>query len=131
MTTRLGTQKKHTNFCIPLKLQKIFCCRIFSGVMEKEHWPEIGEAFLHKEFNYFNTTYLFLVAPIKALCSERYEDWNNKFSKFGLKCTEMTGDTELDDFQELQMSHIVFTTPVSGPNIQEFLPNFASNTKQI
>lgn len=53
------------------------------------------------------------MAPIKALCSERYQDWNAKFSPFGLKCTELTGDTELDDFHELQYSHIVFTTPVS------------------
>ena len=53
-----------------------------------------------------------LVAPIKALCNERYQDWNKKFGSFGLRCTELTGDTDLDDFQELQYSNIVFTTPV-------------------
>ena len=35
----------------------------------------------------------------------------------------MTGDTELDDFQELQMSHIVFTTPVSWHNVKGFSPD--------
>ena len=51
------------------------------------------------------------MAPIKALCSERYEDWNNKFHKFGLKCTELTGDSDMDEFHTLQMSNIVLTTP--------------------
>lgn len=51
------------------------------------------------------------MAPIKALCSERYQDWQKKFSGYGLKCQELTGDTEIDDFQELSMSHILFTTP--------------------
>ena len=58
-----------------------------------------------------------LVAPIKALCSERHQDWSNKFGAFGLTCTELTGDTDLDDFQVLQSSHIVLTTPVSRPLI--------------
>ena len=35
MTTRSDTQKKRTNFCTPLKRQKIFCYGIFSGGMEK------------------------------------------------------------------------------------------------
>ncbi|XP_057297127.1 probable ATP-dependent DNA helicase HFM1 [Hydractinia symbiolongicarpus] len=61
----------------------------------------------NKKFSYK----IIYMAPIKALCSERYQDWNAKFSPFGLKCTELTGDTELDDFHELQYSHIVFTTP--------------------
>lgn len=55
----------------------------------------------------------FAVAPIKALCSERHADWSAKFESFGLKCTELTGDTDLDDFHVLQYTHIVLTTPVS------------------
>ena len=38
------------------------------------------------------------VAPIKALCSERYNDWKDKLEPLGLKCMELTGDTEVDDF---------------------------------
>lgn len=53
------------------------------------------------------------MAPIKALCSERYEDWKKKFGCFGLKAMELTGDTVLDDFMELQDVHIIVTTPVS------------------
>ncbi|KAJ3864985.1 hypothetical protein EV359DRAFT_39824 [Lentinula novae-zelandiae] len=33
------------------------------------------------------------VAPTKALCSERYRDWANKFEPLGIKCCELTGDT--------------------------------------
>eukprot|EP00794_Sanderia_malayensis_P006137 gene6137-6843_t len=51
------------------------------------------------------------MAPIKALCSERHQDWTTKFGQFGLKCTELTGDTDMDDFHVLQSSHIVLTTP--------------------
>ncbi len=52
---------------------------------------------------------------MKALCSERYEDWTAKFGPLGMKCKELTGDTELDDYFELQDVHIVLTTPVSDP----------------
>ena len=55
---------------------------------------------------------LLIVAPIKALCSERYADWNDKFGPLGLTCCELTGDTEMDDYFELQRAHIITTTPV-------------------
>ena len=54
-----------------------------------------------------------IVAPMKALCSERFTDWSTKFEPFGLKCKEVTGDSELDDYYELQNVHIIMTTPVS------------------
>ena len=54
-----------------------------------------------------------LVAPMKALCSERYEDWKAKFGPLGLRCAELTGDSQLDDYFGLQNAQIVMTTPVS------------------
>ena len=51
---------------------------------------------------------------MKALCSERYEDWKTSFGSLGLKCKELTGDTEMDDYFELQEVDIVLTTPVSS-----------------
>ncbi|ETW86191.1 hypothetical protein HETIRDRAFT_235038, partial [Heterobasidion irregulare TC 32-1] len=33
------------------------------------------------------------MAPTKALCSERFRDWESKFSGLGIKCCELTGDT--------------------------------------
>ncbi|XP_030258651.1 probable ATP-dependent DNA helicase HFM1 isoform X2 [Sparus aurata] len=49
--------------------------------------------------------------PIKALCSQCYESWKKKFGPLGLNCKELTGDTEIDDFFEIQDSHIILTTP--------------------
>lgn len=49
---------------------------------------------------------------MKALCSERYEDWSKKFGAVGLTCKELTGDSEMDDYLELQTANIVMTTPV-------------------
>ncbi|XP_029309816.1 probable ATP-dependent DNA helicase HFM1 [Cottoperca gobio] len=51
------------------------------------------------------------MAPIKALCSQCFESWKKKFGPLGLNCKELTGDTEIDDFFEIQDSHIILTTP--------------------
>ncbi|CAH1232813.1 SNRNP200 [Branchiostoma lanceolatum] len=51
------------------------------------------------------------MAPMKALCSERYLDWKEKFGPLGLKCQELTGDSEIDDYYQLRDCHIVLTTP--------------------
>ncbi|KAI7789508.1 putative ATP-dependent DNA helicase HFM1 [Triplophysa rosa] len=51
------------------------------------------------------------MAPIKALCSQQYENWNQKFGPLGLKCKELTGDTEIDDMFEVQDAHLILTTP--------------------
>ena len=52
------------------------------------------------------------VAPIKALCSEKCEEWRAKFGPLGLECIELTGDSEMEDFFELQKANIITTTPV-------------------
>ncbi|XP_052333326.1 LOW QUALITY PROTEIN: probable ATP-dependent DNA helicase HFM1, partial [Oncorhynchus keta] len=54
------------------------------------------------------------MAPIKALCSQRFEDWKNKFGPLGLSCKKLTGDTEIDDFFEIQDANIIMTTPVNA-----------------
>ncbi|KAM8849670.1 putative ATP-dependent DNA helicase HFM1 isoform 2-T5 [Spinachia spinachia] len=51
------------------------------------------------------------MAPIKALCSQCFESWRKKFGPLGLTCKELTGDTAIDDFFEIQDSHIILTTP--------------------
>ncbi|PFH54231.1 hypothetical protein AMATHDRAFT_135953, partial [Amanita thiersii Skay4041] len=33
------------------------------------------------------------ISPTKALCSERFRDWDGKFGPLGIKCCELTGDT--------------------------------------
>ncbi|XP_049628516.1 probable ATP-dependent DNA helicase HFM1 [Suncus etruscus] len=51
------------------------------------------------------------MAPIKALCSQRFDDWKEKFGPIGLICKELTGDTVMDDLFEIQHAHIIMTTP--------------------
>ncbi|XP_023589183.1 probable ATP-dependent DNA helicase HFM1 [Trichechus manatus latirostris] len=51
------------------------------------------------------------MAPIKALCSQRFDDWKEKFRPIGLICKELTGDTVVDDLFEIQHAHIIMTTP--------------------
>lgn len=59
------------------------------------------------------------MAPIKALCSEKYTSWKEKFEPHNLKCAELTGDTEVDDYYELQEVNIILTTPVSTGKINK------------
>ncbi|XP_021087057.1 probable ATP-dependent DNA helicase HFM1 [Mesocricetus auratus] len=51
------------------------------------------------------------MAPIKALCSQRFDDWKEKFGPMGLNCKELTGDTVMDDLFEIQHANIIMTTP--------------------
>lgn len=50
-------------------------------------------------------------APTKSLCSERFRDWNIKFSRLNLKCSELTGDTDYTQLRSVQNSQIIITTP--------------------
>ncbi|NWY96288.1 HFM1 helicase, partial [Loxia curvirostra] len=51
------------------------------------------------------------MAPIKALCSQRFDDWKEKFGPIGLICKELTGDTVMDDLFEIHHADIIITTP--------------------
>jgi ATP-dependent DNA helicase HFM1/MER3 len=51
------------------------------------------------------------MAPIKALCAERQQDWQKKFNVHGLMCAELTGDTDFDQLRKVQQSQIIITTP--------------------
>ncbi|KAM7161971.1 putative ATP-dependent DNA helicase HFM1 [Macrochelys suwanniensis] len=59
---------------------------------------------------WLNTKIVYM-APIKALCSQRFDDWKDKFGPIGLSCKELTGDTVMDDLFEIQHAHIIMTTP--------------------
>ncbi|KAI6658705.1 ATP-dependent DNA helicase HFM1-like [Oopsacas minuta] len=57
------------------------------------------------------TTKCVYMAPIKALCSERFQDWSQKLSPFNISCLELTGDSESDDFFILKDVQLILTTP--------------------
>lgn len=49
---------------------------------------------------------------MKSLCSKRHQDWKTKFSVHGLKCVEITGDTEFtDDIFLFNSYQLIITTP--------------------
>ena len=50
-------------------------------------------------------------APTKALCAERQRDWDRKFTQIGLKCVELTGDSDASDLRNVQSANIIVTTP--------------------
>ena len=51
------------------------------------------------------------MAPIKALCSEKFQDWSKKFSPFNITCIELTGDSDTEDYYELRSVQLILTTP--------------------
>ncbi|CAL4081527.1 unnamed protein product, partial [Meganyctiphanes norvegica] len=58
--------------------------------------------------NTFRAVYM---APLKALVSERYLDWRQKFGNLGVVCAEVTGDTDHDDITVIKDSQVILTTP--------------------
>ena len=56
-------------------------------------------------------------APTKSLCSERYRDWQAKFSIFDLQCAELTGDTDSSTLRNVANASIVVTTPEKWDSI--------------
>lgn len=56
-------------------------------------------------------------APTKSLCSERQKDWEIKFAHMGLKCAELTGDTEVSQQHVVQQADIIITTPEKWDSI--------------
>ena len=54
------------------------------------------------------------IAPSKALCDERYEDWTRRLGQMnvGIRCAMITGDADASDcYRELQASQVILTTP--------------------
>jgi ATP-dependent DNA helicase HFM1/MER3 len=51
------------------------------------------------------------VAPVKALCTERYLEWSVKFGPLGVRCLELTGDSDPGDYFELRDFQLLLTTP--------------------
>ena len=49
------------------------------------------------------------IAPIKALCSEREEDWKAKFGPLGYRVQMWTGDVATDEDNTLVRFNLVWT----------------------
>jgi hypothetical protein len=54
------------------------------------------------------------LAPSKALCEERYEDWSKRLAelKLGIRVAMITGDAEpRDSYRDIATSHLIVSTP--------------------
>ena len=61
-----------------------------------------------------NRRKILYVAPSKALCEERYEDWSRRLTAMGIgiQCAMITGDAEPgDSFRELAAANVILATP--------------------
>lgn len=56
----------------------------------------------------FKVLYL---APTKALCSERKDDWSKKFAPLGITVGMLTGDTSYKEAESVRNSNIIISTP--------------------
>ncbi|ESN99816.1 hypothetical protein HELRODRAFT_151832, partial [Helobdella robusta] len=66
---------------------------------------------LLKESRQISNFKIVYMAPIKALVSEKFNEWQAKLSPLGLNCCELTGDSEIEDYSELRGVHVILTTP--------------------
>ncbi|CAG0883311.1 unnamed protein product [Darwinula stevensoni] len=51
------------------------------------------------------------MAPMKALCKERMDDWSERFTSLGVKVKEATGDSDEGEYMLLQEVDLLLTTP--------------------
>ncbi|KAL6452393.1 HFM1 ATP-dependent DNA helicase MER3 [Candida maltosa Xu316] len=56
----------------------------------------------------FKVLYL---APTKALCSEKLEDWTKKFAQLNITVGILTGDTTFKETEKVKKSNIIISTP--------------------
>jgi len=69
--------------------------------------PSLGTT---KNFSKMNK--IVYIAPSKALCDERLNDWQGRFIRLGLTIGRVTGDSKPGEaMRTVAMSHVILTTP--------------------
>ncbi|KAJ1915480.1 ATP-dependent DNA helicase MER3 [Mycoemilia scoparia] len=51
------------------------------------------------------------LAPIKALCAERAQDWDKKFGDIGFQCQMFTSDTDYGAMKAMESKTLIISTP--------------------
>ncbi|XP_037932472.1 probable ATP-dependent DNA helicase HFM1 [Teleopsis dalmanni] len=57
------------------------------------------------------------VAPIKALCAEKFIDWKKRFEVINVVCTQITGDSNIFNVSVIRDSQVIVTTPEKWDSI--------------
>lgn len=68
----------------------------------------------HRKGRPFCGNFQVYIAPTKALVQDKLRDWSLRFSFLGLKCQELTGDTNVSNVHELHDADVILTTPEVG-----------------
>lgn len=63
-----------------------------------------------KDDSLINSKILYM-APTKALCTEKFEDWSRKFKKFNCSVGMLTGDSALAELDSVKKSTLIICTP--------------------
>jgi len=75
----------------------------------------ILKSWLNKSSNNSKIIYL---SPIKALCQEKMQEWNERFSSLGFIILELTGDSgDVNEQETFDSAHIIITTPEKWDSI--------------
>jgi superfamily II RNA helicase len=51
------------------------------------------------------------MAPMKAIVQEKLTQWKESFSRLGISCLEVTGDSEVVDSRAFEKATVILTTP--------------------
>ncbi|KAJ0110104.1 hypothetical protein J7T55_014907 [Diaporthe amygdali] len=57
------------------------------------------------------------LCPLKALCTERANDWRQKFGLLAIEVAELTGDTSHAEMRRVRQATIIITTPEKWDSI--------------
>lgn len=71
------------------------------------------------------------LAPIKALCQQVSASWNRRFGRIGLRCFELTGDTDPNDVPDINSYNIVLTTPEKWDSVTRRWKDHASFVENV
>ncbi|KAJ3381340.1 Sec63, partial [Chytriomyces hyalinus] len=95
--------------CVQFRLQS--CCERTDGIWKNMHNGMAILRLIHQHSNARIDAKIVYIAPTKALCSERAQDWKKKFRTLGVSYGELTGDTDSSSVREVQQINIIVTTP--------------------
>ena len=68
------------------------------------------------QMNQFRNVHVLYLAPLKAIVEEKCGEWQTRFSRLGLTCFSLTGDTELDNYRSFRSKNyseinLILATP--------------------
>ena len=66
-----------------------------------------------------NNKKILYIAPNKALCEERYDDWTRRLQSIypSIEIALVTGDSDSQSFRQIASSHLILTTPEKWDSI--------------